>query len=167
MKDELISHKVAKVAKEKKFNIPCFDYYNPKYNTTVRGVEYDSDRDVKWDWNNNSTSKIASPYPNTEIKGQCSAPTQSLLQRWLREVHNIITEVTYHMDGYAGVVYDMRKGMKGCKKFDTQMKTAQARELRGTRYNHITYLEQWEDDHRTFEEALEKGLFEALKLIKR
>jgi hypothetical protein len=139
MKEQLITFETAVLAKEKGFNISCFDYYNPKYNTTVRGIEYDSDRDVEWDWNNNSTSKIASPYPNTEIKGQCSAPTQSLLQKWLREEHLWYCNVELNENGdYIAVVTSIIKNQS------------------------VT----WDEGFNSFEEALEFSLQEALKLIK-
>jgi hypothetical protein len=146
MKEDLITFETAKVAKEKGFNIPCFDYYNPKYNTTFKGVEYDSDGYIEWDWNNNSTSKIASPYPNVEIKGQCSAPTQSLLQKWLREKHSIHILMNVGMNN--GVIQFFY-----CNVFIF------GKNLYKCRFRSKTSIY-------TYEEALEEGLFEALTLIK-
>ena len=92
MKEELVVFETAKLAKDKGFNIPVVSYYNPKYpDYPTTGTEYQSDRDVEFDWNNNSehSKALEAPYPNNFIKGQCSAPTQSLLQNWLREFHKI------------------------------------------------------------------------------
>lgn len=61
--EEICTYEVAKLAKEKGFNEKCYHYYQKEelesdgyFNRYNKGVEY-----------------------------ICSAPTQSLLQRWLRE----------------------------------------------------------------------------------
>lgn len=64
MREELVSFETAKLAKEKGFNESCNFYYQ-------RGVI--------------STDGHFSRY-NKGVDYICSAPTQSLLQRWLREV---------------------------------------------------------------------------------
>lgn len=71
-----------------------------------------------------------------------SAPTQSLLQKWLREKYHLIIIVAYQYE------YD------------------------STPYSYWIYKEfqslpinQWVNDLNTYEEALEVGLQEALKLI--
>ena len=71
----------------------------------------------------------------------CSAPTQSLLQKWLREEHYIIVWVypAIRLNGYQGCI--QKKNMVG---------------------KNIILTHKFE----TYEEALEQGLFEALKLIK-
>lgn len=69
------------------------------------------------------------------------APTQSLLQKWLREVHNIHTNVHY------GLTFTFK--ING--------------DLKGNDY--VDYSEMDKFWGRTYEEALEKGLQEALKLI--
>ena len=66
--------------------------------------------------------------------------TQSLLAKWLREKHNIIIIVDYEgIDGYYYKFYSY----KGMKKFYDASNT----------------------NYKTYEEALEIGLQEALKLI--
>jgi len=74
-------------------------------------------------------------YGDTGSYTDYPAPTQSLLQKWLREVHNIHV-VIVGSPTYSPCVM-----------------------LNGTNY--------WrQDDELLYEEALEKGLQEALKLIK-
>lgn len=88
MKEQLITFETAKLAKEKGFDEPC-----------------------KWHYTQNNSSKPAQLFA-VEYEPEClntwngrySAPTQSLLQKWLREVHGIpiwiipysITNYSYH-----------------------------------------------------------------------
>jgi len=121
MKDELISFETAKLAKEKGFDEEVMDSYH-----RVDGWLHDND------------------YPDTwNSLGAISAPTQALLQRWLREVHGV------HV--WARPVYDQDFGR--------------------IRYL-IAYLTSEDFIEResfafyeSSEETLEKGLLEALKLI--
>lgn len=66
--DEIVTYEVAKVAKEMGFNEKCNFYYQ-------KGVI--------------STDGCFNRY-NKGVEYICSAPTQSLLQRWLREEKGII-----------------------------------------------------------------------------
>lgn len=77
MTDELIGFEIAKLAKEKGFNENCDWFYN-KVGKKSYATHYDATPNNKLDedtWF--SSGNIF----------YCSAPTQSLLQRWLREVH--------------------------------------------------------------------------------
>lgn len=82
MEEQLISFETAKLAKEKGFIIKCEKVYG-KMNKNIKNCRlYSSDND--------------------NIIKECYAPTQSLLQKWLREKHNIhyvfdvyITDGTY------------------------------------------------------------------------
>ena len=74
--DEIVTFEVAKLAKEKGFNEKCNFYYQKGvintdgcFNRYNKGVEY-----------------------------ICSAPTQSLLQRWLREEKEIIIAISVDID---------------------------------------------------------------------
>ena len=83
MKDTLVGLEVAKLAKEKGFNERVIHYYTPEgYCTESEG--YRTERLVESDWNNGEGN-----YPTMPEDVSCSAPTQSLLQKWLREKHNI------------------------------------------------------------------------------
>jgi len=78
MKEELISFETAKLAKEKGFYIPVMQHYYNSAGTIKCSPVEDCFDDC-----------IEEIYFNFNKKGlpeeQCSAPTQSLLQRWLRE----------------------------------------------------------------------------------
>lgn len=63
LQEELVTHEVAKLAREKGFNEKCYHYYQN------RVLESDG---------------CFNRY-NKGVDSICSAPTQSLLQRWLRE----------------------------------------------------------------------------------
>ena len=129
MKDTRIIFETAKLAKEKGFpqepNRRKVPYYNYKgeFNGDVTDFlrKYLREED---------TSDVES----------VSAPTQSLLAKWLREEHNIIVLVDYEgIDGYYYKFYSYKEGNKN---YDASDKN----------YN-------------TYEEAYEIGLQEALKLI--
>jgi hypothetical protein len=112
MNEELITFETAKLANEKGF--PKLDY----------GYEYDKG------------GCVVDP---TFYKGDYSIPSQSLLQRWIREKHNLKLWVAFNYTKewfcYYVNQYD-----------DTVILNADLREA-------------------TYEEALEKGLIEGLKLI--
>lgn len=114
MKDQLIEFETAKLAKEKNFDINCDKY-------TIDG-------------------KIVGC---GNMVGKYNAPTQSLLQKWLREKHNTEVETT-------------RIDYKGIENYDCSVelwKKDKNYELKSSSFG-ITH-----------EETLEKGLIEALKLI--
>jgi len=127
MKEDLISFETAKLAKEKGF-------YWESFNVFIKEEEYKSIRcPIPEKWNSITNSKKA-----------ISRPTQSLLQKWLREEHEIVLIVG--LDDYADcntfkfTYWGYKKGdFKPCVKTDEM--------------------------YSTWEEALEKGLEEALKLI--
>lgn len=67
MKEELISFATAKVAKEKGFNFECDNYFEDLQNELFHGK---------------GTANLSHP----DIYAR---PTQSLLQKWLRETHGL------------------------------------------------------------------------------
>lgn len=116
MTDQLVSFETAKLAKEKGFNIQTIHWYDQTETLNpIKGI------------------RGSMCYTNEGY-----APTQSLLQRWLREVHDIhICIEVYEDNTYeAGIISDLIQ-------------------------------EEWEDDvsFSTYEEALEWALQECLKLI--
>jgi hypothetical protein len=127
MKDEIISFKTAKLAKEKGFEF-IGNYYHI---------------------NDGYKLGYALCYSNSDSKENClvPAPTQSLLQRWLREKHNIdvLLESGYHYVIYETYNYEKEEYNSGIGHNDLNIANGQF----------ISY-----------EEALEEGLYEALKLIK-
>ena len=88
MTDELVKFETAILAKEKGFDEKCFSYYAKQFNDSFKNengqifncVVKDDDGDVI----GFSNRRNAKGQPHIVI-----APTQSLLQRWLREKHNI------------------------------------------------------------------------------
>ena len=88
MQEKIITLKTAQLAKEKEFNWSTPDYYG-KYlgvanDYTSQSGGYDTERIVTNNWNDGWGS-----YPTRSEDVECSAPTQSLLQKWLREIHHI------------------------------------------------------------------------------
>ena len=130
MEDTRITFETAKLAKGKGFpqetNRLEIPYYN--YKGEFKG-------DVS-DWR---VRKYIRGEDTSDIEF-VSAPTQSLLAKWLREEHNIIVLVDYEgIDGYYYKFYSYKEGNKN---YDASDKN----------YN-------------TYEEAYEIGLQETLKLI--
>ena len=134
MTNQLISFKTAKLAKEKGFDIPV----NHVYAETIDGscLSKGSQEDSGDIYNYNERSGF-------------SAPTQSLLQKWLREVHNLdVSSFPYLKDVWRYCI---------CK-LDSH-----------PQYYSMQLAKDWSEDgykYHTYEEAFEQGLKEALLLIK-
>jgi hypothetical protein len=146
MEEQLITFETAKLAKEKEFNIPVISYYTPKgYCTESEG--YKTERLEESNWNNGMGS-----YPTLSKDVSCSAPTQSLLQKWLREVHNITIFMTFkpNIKKWDFIPYSMDMNAKEYIKYNWE-------------YTKIHNERRFD----TYEEALEEGLQEALKLIQK
>lgn len=123
MKDKLISFDTAKLAKEAGFDEAVLNHYALE-NTYSSSYETFQD-DVK----------------NSEIEPlEYSAPTQSLLQKWLRENSGIHVEVLFDHCG--------------TKKYDYML----------CRTKPDLHADS-DKDYSTYELALESGLNEALKLV--
>lgn len=122
MKEELIGFEVAKLAKEKGFNITNRNSYDE----------------------NTGLMLPLEPYGHCyALEGTCPAPTQSFVQKWLREKYSIEILITrpYNFSGKSYWNYDAyENGI--CN-------------LLNPDYN----------EYESYEKALEKGLLEALKLI--
>jgi hypothetical protein len=132
MEDRIISYETAKLAKEKGFDII------PRY-----GIEASL---YKKDGEHTYYANYGFMYSGLN-GGYISAPTQALLQKWLREKHNIhiYVETTPRFDKTQGSKW--KSDIKYC--FQPFKWT--------TGHYYLTD---------TYEEALEQGLIEALKLIK-
>lgn len=129
MEEQLVGVGVAVLAKSIGFNIPVLNYYY--------GV--------------NIPEKFGQQIinHNDSIFNTCySAPTQSLLQRWLREVHNIQIDVNFDSDDF------------------TQDKNARMQYKAWVFYPKTGYETIEAKLFDTYEQALEEGLKEALMLIK-
>ena len=148
MEEQLIEFSTAKLAKEKGFNIETLHFYtkprSKMFGIDEHGRSYSAHNTPKklYTIGEDATLNIESVYP---------APTQSLLQKWIREVHKKdITVITDWIQGqrfyYVGLSF-----INSENKIDIWF----SKELSGMRKKYETY-----------EEALEIGLQEALKLVK-
>lgn len=119
MKDEFITFETAKLAKEKGFDEYC------KYHFDQEGARF----------NNNMN-----PTKNSEWNNCMTQPTQSLLQRWLREQHKINISMINGSNTINLYYYEINK----TNKFP----------IKGDGSKNYTY-----------EQALEESLLKALELI--
>lgn len=82
MEDQIISFETAKLAKEKSFNEPCLECYVEKgtlYNNNREGVHFTNKQLLTFNY---------------------SAPTQSLLQKFIREKRGVHIEIHRNASGY-------------------------------------------------------------------
>lgn len=121
MEEELVSFETAKLAKEKGFGWKV-------------SLHYESNGNRFFD-------KVECNFNNVELI--CSAPTKSLLQKWLRDVHKTIVQIECNY-------YDDKLG------WNTYSVTV----------CYGQHNQETRSFYKTYEEALEIGLQEALKLIK-
>ena len=154
MQEQLVSFETAKLAKNKGFDEICTSHYvnekpfysvdEPKqlFNTVLRyGNRKETYESTSVLWFKNSDLHYKDNSEKFRFNKGYTAPTQSLLQKFLREKHNII------------IIVD---------KIDSTLNS-------GFYYNIYSVLVENNYgilEFKTYEEALEKGLFEALKLIK-
>lgn len=118
-----ISFKVAKLAKEKGFNLKTWSWYEDKSNYFYQKPHPKH----KLDWNN-------------DFENSVSAPSQCKLQKWLREEHNIHIWITplslsnYEYHYFIGAGYTFCK--YGYKSYESAMEAVLEETL-----NEIKYLE--------------------------
>jgi hypothetical protein len=166
MEEQLVSFKTAMLAKEKGFNIlvkPTTTMNNldwgkstaerntnlDKYNSLKTDKEKDTfKRKLKGESVNESNVskrragaelKADIGYANSDISHDIMAPTQTLLQKWLREVCDINVEVV-------------------SKKYQIKELSFLPRTFR-----YVLEDQYSKESYNSYEEALEKGLEEALK----
>jgi len=154
--EELIEFETAKLAKEKGFNIPTRNLYEYALNTQIDPETNDSTGAFGW---KEGECKLVDSYMINNHKDidfsntawyMCSAPTQAIMQRWLREVHNINVMIGFkpNIKKWDFMPYSM--GMNGKE--------------------YVKYYKEYYKLHNgrrydTYELALEDSLVEALKLI--
>ncbi len=135
MKEQIIQFETAKLAKEKEFDIECLHFYtkpNSKmFGLDKRGRPYSIKNMPKelYTVGNHAALNAKSVY---------LAPTQSLLQKWTSEVHNI----------------------------DISISPSLVKWYYYTIYLNKICMDDNEQPFKTYELALEEALQEALKLIK-
>lgn len=136
MDETLISLETAKLAKEKGFNEPTRGFIEPVYNETHEFF----DDTVLYVY---SGYKPLKEHHKILEEGWYLAPTQALLQKWIREKHKIHIDIGWQPFG---------------ENLSWWFLTSKLGE------------EIWEfetlNNFDTYEEALEAGLYEALTLLK-
>ena len=141
MEETKVTFETAKLAKEKGFK---HNYKNCIYLDEGKFSFYQNSTTTDIYALGNNFDEMHPNAGTIELPLQVDAPTQSLLQKWLREVHKL--DVSLHLNqfgyGYMYAINDVTK----CK--------------------NIVELKGGPDYKWTYEEALEVGLQEALKLIK-
>lgn len=130
MEDQLITFETAKLAKEKGFDWAVSWYATHKRKAPTNPDSFYPELSTFKNWNDNEGLKFYERY---------SLPTQSLLQKWLREVHNLHIQPIYN------------KSTRYCIRLNDECENAVGN--------------MFEEYFETYEKALEEGLQEALKLI--
>ena len=138
MREQLITHITSVLAKAKGFDTYCeYSYWEGKLTDMTPGYPLEDGK--------HSDYNTYLAYPRQ------LAPTQSLLQKWLREVHNVDVQInSYRKHGkkvYSQAVY-----------YDNFINNRSVRKTARGNSVHITFS--------TYEEALEEGLLKGLKLVK-
>ena len=133
MKDEVVGFETAKLAKEKGFDAIVSCGY------TDEGLEY---RPSYWDIDCDVNEIVLKNDSLDKDTAKYLAPTQSLLQRWLREVHSIDCWIAPFIgedeECYSGIIFKNKQD---------------------------AFIDE-DVFGNSYEESLEKLLQEALKLIK-
>jgi len=137
MKETLIGFQVAKLAKEKGFDLKCSSHWSTYDNDGLLNNFLRIEEGAR-DYNKHEFA-----YISNKKEELFSAPTQSLLQKWLREKHNIHIrpDLPWVESGWLVKGYSL---IDGSELFSIN------------KYKQLN----------SFEDALEEGLLEALKLIK-
>lgn len=151
MEEPLVTLKCAELAKEKGFNYPTNAYYwNDK--TKICFMRYSSKS------SNLHTQKL---FNENETIYTISIPSQALLQKWLREVHNIKIFVNYELissDDYEycyKIIFEEGSAKKQCDR---------TKIIESLKFYSGGYTNTLKNN--TYEETLEEGLQQTLKLIK-
>lgn len=132
MEEQLISFETAKLAKEKGFKSATSRQYNSK------GEDY---------------PPLSIGIQDEEYLKRFPAPTQSLLQKWLREKHSIQIEVLPTWGANQSYLCRINRNILRDAELTKEFECLETEAM----LDHFIFD--------TYEEALEKGLQEALKLI--
>ena len=147
MEEQYISFEIAKLAKEKRFGMTDDAYlqlptwYNnkgdlKKLSLTIGRKYNPSDTHLGADTINDF--KVCYGLMDNSSDKEYLAPTQSLLAKYIREIHNLDIIISSNLIGYGYIIYNriISKNIINCKVYET------------------------------YEESLEEALFEALNLVK-
>ena len=135
LEEQVVSFKVAKLAKEKGFKDIIGKW---------RGKSY---YNYKGELDGDVIDQLRPANRNNPKFDSVAAPTQSLLQTWLRNTHNIHVEASFSMKEEEGLQYFVVVDIVNIENESYESKL-------------------YKDKFNSYEEALEVGLFEGLNLIK-
>ena len=138
IEEQFVSFETAKLLKEAGFDVPCRGIYVTDRTGYYEFREYDS-KQTKDDlcWNTDDGFQY-----------EYLAPTQALAARWLREVHRIVVDVAYIPPHVGRDVWQYFVGGIDDMVWPGDYETSDRK-------------------YETYEEAMEVGLQEAIKLIKK
>ena len=141
MKEQLINLETAKLAKEKGFDIQCIHGF---VEDVSDGLSKGISEEFYWELGDRPNDNYFENLLNYDQEDVFfySRPTQTLLQKWLREEHLIHIEILLSEESPYNTFY--------------------YRIMQIGKYFTLSHDGIYKN---TYEEALEKGLFEALKLI--
>ena len=142
MEEQYITFETAQLSKEKGFNVHVNNAYDLKGEF---GNYYDIVNESPFDYEDDHIDYDSLRY---------SAPTQALLQKWLRKVHQI----------YVDVDIDQTSAPKFCYMISRFIGNPMNLAAEEWDWQNLPNGADW-GLHRKWEDALEEGLFEALKLI--
>jgi len=150
MQAQLISFETAKLAKKKGFDIPCTTFYSPLKDWQLKSKVWNKYAINKEGFAPHICSNghyciygMEKTYHNSQwVNKNISAPTQALLQKWLRDIYGIFVNIIPTVKGSEPTIV---------KHFYFT--------IIGKVNNNKT------DIYKTYEETLEIGLQKALKLI--
>ena len=156
MEDTLISFETAKLAKEKGFDWSVSWYATHKRKAPTNPDSFYPELSTFKNWNNNEDLNFYDRY---------STPTQSLLQKWLREIYGIHIHITLWISMDREYCYNANLTREMCFDKDDNL-TLYYSDFKDGRWRVNEDVKIEYDSQNTHEKALEKGLQEALKLIK-
>ena len=142
MEDEIVSFETAMLLKEKGFNEPCSYFYEDNELCKLCYYQGDGTGFVR------NNSPINEKISCEEM--QCTAPTQSLAQKWLREIHHITFNANPHSDNHEIIYVVTIKVISSNKYIDFNV-------MMDTSNKAIMFD--------TYEDAIESGLKHCLKSI--
>jgi len=148
IKDQIVLFETGKLAKEKGYDVTSNGYFT-QYLKNQIDPEYPegggpfsmTKGEIEFDNNYFGNNMEQTDYTN-ETYFMCAAPTQTLLARWLREVHNI-------------QVYVNSQTKDGNGKYRDYVAHVNGKEINDPR----------DSEFQTYEEAMEVGLYVALEGI--
>lgn len=141
MKEDIIKFKTAKLAKEKGFDWRCKLFYNIKDGLITTNLKLDLSGGAEY-------ARFIIDKQDTSCL--IPAPTQSLLQKWLRDVHKIHVSAWCNASGWGWEIERTNGTHISIMDIDGDIK--------GTNPESGMFS--------TYEEALEEGLYQSLLLIK-